>query len=235
MVNTFVLCQNKENLFDDLDKRRLGKQRVEAMQIINILEDYDRTGEFKKGSYGNHPATQMWIGYTNALKVYFNLCVKEWIKRGCVNNMALFDIDEDKYRIVPCEFDGVTCQFLEEFDEFCFPKWFSFPPLILSHRASLLRKDPDEYHFFNDELTAEYYDKGYLWPLKAPDSMYDEWNFNYLDPIGTGAPAQFKISEKDAARWVENPTINPTTNRTIKPGAKTYKEYQEAAKYYKLI
>jgi hypothetical protein len=236
MVNTFVTTHIKGNLFTNLDKRRLGKQRVEAWQIIKVLEEYDKTGEVGKKGWVNHPATKMWMGYTNALKVYFNLCVKEWIRRGCVNNLALYDVDEEKYRIVPCKFDGVHCEFLEEFDEYCFPPWFSFPPFVLAHRAALLRKEPESYACFDDDQIDEYYDKGYLWPTKAPPSMYEEWKFEYLEPISKGAAQpRYRITKAEAAKWVSEPTVNPATGRGIKRGAKKYREYENVAKRYKLV
>ena len=46
-----------------LDYRRLGKQRVEAFQILNILE-----GKTTKAGWKHHPAVLMWEGYENALK-----------------------------------------------------------------------------------------------------------------------------------------------------------------------
>ena len=41
-----------------LDYKRLGKQRVEAKQILNIL-----LGETTKAGWTNHPAVLMWSGY----------------------------------------------------------------------------------------------------------------------------------------------------------------------------
>lgn len=37
MVNTFLLCSNIKKSMANIDSRRLGKQRVEAMQILHIL------------------------------------------------------------------------------------------------------------------------------------------------------------------------------------------------------
>lgn len=255
MVNTFVLSTDKNKLFSHLDKKRLGKQRLEAKQIINLLERYDETGELS-GGFSNHPATRMWLGYTDALKVYFNLCVDEWINRGGKNTMELYDVDVDKYRIVQCSFDFFTgkAEFQEDFDEFCFPVWFSYPPLILSHLASLIRKDEefysqnfvdimeplfyglDEFDQMNDDekkefllhyLEENYYHRGYLWPHKN-EEMYEQWSLDYLDPIGTGAPAKFQVSEEDARKWAENPNINPETGRSIKTGSAIYNKYKEA-------
>lgn len=39
MVNTFIICSNFQKNFKYLDRQRLGKQRVEAYQILNILLD----------------------------------------------------------------------------------------------------------------------------------------------------------------------------------------------------
>lgn len=39
MVNTFIICSDMKKNFKYLDRQRLCKQRVEAMQILNILLD----------------------------------------------------------------------------------------------------------------------------------------------------------------------------------------------------
>lgn len=67
-----------------LDWRRLGKQRVEAMQIYNTLTVGSR--------WRNHPAVLMWRGFENALQAYKNACIKEWIRRGYNNNMELAEV-----------------------------------------------------------------------------------------------------------------------------------------------
>ena len=63
-----------------LDYRRLGKQRVESLQILNTLCHGSR--------WGNHPAVLMWAGYESALTVYKNTMITEWVRRGYKNNMA---------------------------------------------------------------------------------------------------------------------------------------------------
>jgi hypothetical protein len=58
-----------------LDNKRLGKQRVEAYQILNSL-----TG--KSNGWTNHPATKMWQGHEWQLANYgYEIC-GEWINRG---------------------------------------------------------------------------------------------------------------------------------------------------------
>lgn len=231
MVNTFVTTMDKDALFDDLDNKRLGKQRLEAAQMIRILEVYDQTGEVQ-GGYSKHPALQMWKGHTDALKAYFNLCVLAWIKRGFKNTYSLYPVDHERYRIVPGDFDGTTTTFDEEFDEYCFPKWFGFAPLILSHRAALLRKNPKHYASYDDDFIVPYYTRGYLWPHKYGDEIYESWDFKYLDPIGTGAPSHFRIPREDAMEWSNDRNRNPKTGRAIKTSGPIYKEYESAYNYY---
>jgi len=58
-----------------LDYRRLGKQRVEAFQLLRAISG-------KGSGWSNHPAAIMWRGYDNALKEYHNLAIDEWVQRG---------------------------------------------------------------------------------------------------------------------------------------------------------
>lgn len=56
---TFLPHEDFEKSAQSLDYRRLGKQRVEAMQIYNCL--------LKPTRWKNHPAVLMWSGYEDAL------------------------------------------------------------------------------------------------------------------------------------------------------------------------
>ena len=104
-----------------LDYKRLGKQRVEAFQILNIL-----TGQTKKKGWVNHPAVLMWKGFENALKDYYNKCVDEWIKRGYNNTMVKYTIS----------------------GQIIYPPWFGNTAFHSSHRSNLLRKDAEYYSKF---------------------------------------------------------------------------------------
>jgi hypothetical protein len=64
-----------------LDYRRLGKQRVEARQILKAL----RSG----GGWQHHPAVRMWGGFEGALVLYGNLIIEEWMNRGYRNTMEI--------------------------------------------------------------------------------------------------------------------------------------------------
>lgn len=57
-----------------LDDKRLGKQRVEAWQIL-------------KGDFQNHPASKMWRGCQAALITYIDAITSEWVSRGFDDNV----------------------------------------------------------------------------------------------------------------------------------------------------
>lgn len=99
-----------------LDYRRLGKQRVECLQILNVLQG-------KTKGWGNHPATRMWRGYESALIAYMNACIEEWVRRGYKNTMPLRKIRK------PIEY----------------PPWFGDRKLHRAYQSNLLRKDKDYY------------------------------------------------------------------------------------------
>ena len=114
-MQTFLPYPDFEKSLQALDYRRLGKQRVEAFQILRAI----RQG----GGWSNHPATNMWRGHVNALKLYHNLCIDEWLQRGYQNRMK-------KMRIT---------------GPVCYPPWFGREDFHAAHRSNLLRKDPEFY------------------------------------------------------------------------------------------
>lgn len=62
-MQTFVPFPDLRRTAEVLDDRRLGKQRVEALQIIRALT---------RATYGwkRHPAVRMWEGHVEALALY---------------------------------------------------------------------------------------------------------------------------------------------------------------------
>ena len=123
-MQTFLPYRDFKQSFRVLDYRRLGKQRVEAHQILNVLLERTDT----KG-WRNHPITRMWEGYEPALQHYFNLCVEEWMERGYNNTM---------------KFEPIT-------EEIIYPHWLGNKSFHSSHRANLLRKDYEYYSQFGWE------------------------------------------------------------------------------------
>ena len=115
-MQTFLPYANFKKCARVLDWRRLGKQRVEGMQILQCLDTPNR--------WQNHPAVKMWEGYEKALQIYVNCMIKEWIKRGYKNTMQLYDVN------------NIICDA---------PFWLGDKRLHSSHRANLLRKDQKFY------------------------------------------------------------------------------------------
>ena len=127
-MQTFLPYSSFTKTFKVLDYRRLGKQRVEAMQILNIL-----LGRTERPGWRNHPIVRMWNGYEPALQLYHNLCITEWINQGYNNNMLLEDITEP----------------------IVYPHWLGDKSFHSSHRANLLRKDLEYYSQFKWKEDSE--------------------------------------------------------------------------------
>lgn len=74
-MQTFLPYPNFSGSAEVLDPRRLGKQRVEAMQILRALT---------RPVYGwkHHPAVLMWRGHEEALGAYAVAICREWCRRG---------------------------------------------------------------------------------------------------------------------------------------------------------
>ena len=134
-MQTFLPYKSFNESFKVLDYRRLGKQRVEAMQILNVL-----LGRRKTKGWVNHPATKMWKGYENALKQYLNECIEHWIARGYNNNMKK-EIIEGKIE---------------------YPHWLGDDKFHSTHRSNLLRKDKE---FYSKYLWTESDNMEYYWPI----------------------------------------------------------------------
>ena len=116
-MQTFLPYADSRRSAKCLDYKRLGKQRVEASQIYKIV-----SGERTTGGWINHPAVIMWGGYKDALAVYHNEMIDEWISRGYNNTMAHLPVWKVEV-----------------------PWWWGDKALHASHRSNLLRKDSDFY------------------------------------------------------------------------------------------
>ena len=134
-MQTFLPVPNFTQTAELLDYRRLGKQRVEAKQILNALS---------RGSGGwiNHPATCMWRGYQDALGLYMNVMIAEWIERGYKNTMEPVPLPD----------------YIE------LPPWLGDERVHSSHRAALLAKDSEWYGKYG---WVEYPEINYYWPVEV--------------------------------------------------------------------
>jgi len=134
-VQTFMPYDDFKFTAQALDNKRLGKQRVEAWQVLRALR-----GETK--GWVNHPATVMWRGCEQALVHYGIVICAEWQERGFKDSLL------DKFL---GEWQG-NLQYEE-------PWWMGYNPLHTSHQSNLYRKDPVYYKDFAN-ATA---DLPYVW------------------------------------------------------------------------
>lgn len=136
--------------FFALDRQRLGKQRVEAWQILNVLRGVDNEGYPRKSNgWSNHPAVRMWKGHEVSLAMYGMSCCMVWAGRGYKDTMWERFL---KTRNMLAS-AGHTIKT---------PEWLEDPDVALSHKSNLIRKMPEHYgKIWPDEPD----DLPYLWPI----------------------------------------------------------------------
>lgn len=171
-LQTFLPYADYDESARVLDNKRLFKQAVEALQIMQamtqrrLVSQYQGQGprggtkwlplpedqwyiEHRRVGWGNHPATRMWVGAGFELLQYQDAICAEVRRRGrddgnLVKKIDLVFIDAVDYM----EMNGT-------------PKWYGVPGFHESHRANLLHKDPEHYGQFG---WTEEPQEGYLWP-----------------------------------------------------------------------
>ena len=139
-MQTFLPYSDYDKSAQVLDRQRLGKQRVETLQILKALSDPE---------YGwqNHPAVNMWRGHELELVCYGVSICDEWITRGykdtCREKIsAFYDNPSFGYEM---------------------PDWVGNEDLHRSHRSNLLRKMPEFYgKMFEADLPENL---EYVWPV----------------------------------------------------------------------
>lgn len=136
-MQTFLPYADFAEVAHVLDNKRLGKQRVEGLQILNII-----TTPNYVGGWMNHPAIHMWRGYESALMLYVNTMIDEWQRRGFQNTMQRYTLP----------------------DSLTIPWWMGDLRLHDSHKSNLLRKDFEYYSQFEWNVPA---DLPYYWPVPS--------------------------------------------------------------------
>ncbi|MFF9063419.1 MSMEG_6728 family protein [Streptomyces sp. NPDC101213] len=133
-----------------LDPRRLGKQRVETLQVLRGLT---------VPGYGwrHHPAVRMWTGYEEALVRYGLEICGTWTAAGRADTCAVSLMTGFAGS---CGDTGVRTQ-PELADAGELPPWLGDPDFHRSHRSALVRKDPDFYGPLFPDVPD---DLPYVWP-----------------------------------------------------------------------
>lgn len=123
-----------------LDRSRLGKQRVENLQIMKalVIPGY---------GWQNHPAVDMWRGYEGALMAYQKAVCEEWLERGYRDTCLLktWDIYDDWSEPSSAN-----------------PHWLGSQLLHRSHQSNLVRKDPVFYRPLFPDVPDNL---DYFWPI----------------------------------------------------------------------
>ena len=149
-MQTFLPYPDFDRCAEVLDARRLGKQRVETLQVLraNTIPGY---------GWRHHPAALMWRGYEEALAAYGIAICRTWCARG-FNDTCDVKI---RAEAAAAGIDHVRSQ-QELADAGGLPPWLGDEALHRSHRSALLRKDPEHYRpLFGDEPD----DLDYVWPV----------------------------------------------------------------------
>lgn len=149
-MQTFLPYDSVSDSAKCLDRQRLGKQRVEVLQIFRALAG-------KSKGWTNHPATKMWRDCELALKGYGIEVCQEWMARG--------------YRDTCLEQIVEIADVYFGHQDFRLPFWLGREEFHSAHRAVLLAKNPAWYGKFGwKEKPAVPDEKGsfkdtYVWPV----------------------------------------------------------------------
>lgn len=144
-----------------LDRRRLGKQRVEALQVLRglIVPGY---------GWRRHPAVRMWAGYEEALVRYGLEVCKVWREAGHQDTCAA-SLVRGLAACRPGEPVRAQPQLASAGE---LPPWIGDDPFHRSHRSALVRKDPATYAPLFPGVPD---DLPYVWPAsdRTGDSVPD--------------------------------------------------------------
>jgi hypothetical protein len=151
-MQTFVPFADFEASARALDAKRLGKQRVEVIQIVRALT-------VPGYAWSQHPATLMWKGYEEALGRYGITMCEVWLELGfgdtcaatIAADLATFGITEIRTEAELREAGAL-------------PPWLEDEAVRESHQSSLVRKDPAFYRQHFPDVRA---DIDYVWPVRG--------------------------------------------------------------------
>jgi hypothetical protein len=150
-MQTFLPYPDFFGSMESLDNKRLGKQRVETLQILNALTGRKvvdgKLEEFNPKGWTNHPAAVMWRGYETALSIYGLASCTVWTSRG------FKDTCTDKFYLHRSLLPNRTK----------LPKWIGNHDFHRSHQSNLVRKDPV---FYSPKFPGVPGDLPYVWPVE---------------------------------------------------------------------
>jgi hypothetical protein len=158
-IQTFLPYADFDRTAAVLDTRRLGKQRVEVLQVMQVLVRHRWSPgsgviePFVPRGWLNHPVVLMWRGYEASLTRYQDAVCAEWSRRGFADTCRLKT--RGLLATAPGASDGTR------------PPWLGDRGLHRAHQSNLVRKDPD---YYGPRFPGVPPDLPYIWPVQAAAS-----------------------------------------------------------------
>ena len=149
-MQTFLPYASFERSARVLDVRRLGKQRVETLQVFRALH---------VAGYGwrHHPTVRMWRGYDEALLCYGVAVVRRWRALGYDDTVL-----DQLLALAPGRMVASQAELRRRGR---LPWWLGRRAFHRSHRSALVRKAPDVYRPLFPDVPD---DLPYIWPTAPP-------------------------------------------------------------------
>lgn len=151
-MQTFLPYADFERSARTLDRKRLGKQRVETIQVVRALT---RPGY----GWANHPAVLMWRGFEEALGRYGFRCCQAWVELGFGDTCALtiaMDLRAAGVDTVRTQPELAAADAL--------PPWLGEEAVHRSHQSALVRKEQQHYRPLFPDIPD---DLPYVWPVRS--------------------------------------------------------------------
>ena len=151
-MQTFLPYADFERSARTLDPKRLGKQRVETIQVVRALTR-------PRYGWANHPAVLMWKGFEEALGRYGFTCCQTWTELGFGDTCALTiatDLRAAGVETVRTQPELAAAGAL--------PPWLGDEAVHRSHQSALVRKDQEHYRPLFPDIPE---DLPYVWPVRS--------------------------------------------------------------------
>lgn len=131
--------------------------------------------------FSQHAAVKMWVGYEDSLREYINAHIKEYCSRKTFSGKQ-------------CSICIPLCKYSKS--KYPHPWWLHYKDIILSHRASLLRKEQtrneDAWYIKQKVFTRlpkEWLHRGYIWPGSLDEDIIERMmSGEYIDVKITSSP-----------------------------------------------
>lgn len=143
-MQTFLPYKSYRKSASVLDRQRLGKQRVEGLQILHCLLGIGSQ------RWRHHPAVKMWRGAELSLAHYVLEVCHEWTRRGYKDTVA--------GKVVACL---SRCGYAQI--GYVKPQWLGNYRLHRSHQSNLIRKSPAQYRALFPRVPSTL---PYMWPTQ---------------------------------------------------------------------